>query len=1066
MEWNMLKESKKLFPHWLDKSKDSNFSKHLNVLNNQQMDIRHKLKTIEWGKLLNKPLQIHKIQTEPYKWDIEFEVNVPQLKKVNIYKNPTIVDNNIVNSFDVINGYLYEGNFYENYSTLIKDSSENTTSEEDDSYNISEITVSEEYFGIIEGIKDKFYFDLSSKKYYKFTGDFYLEVSENDVPQTSLIYSESFIDNYSHFFRHTIHENNSGSVLIQKYVFDEEGNKKHKTIFEHNNENNGKYELNIVDEENVPILYYNITFEKYGILDKDGNFIEVNDEKIIKLDSDEFENININNEYYYIIEDKNQDVITSKIPLIETEDITPIISDDKYVLELFTWNDYHFLKGFPEIDFIDYNNNNIIEDNEKNYDNLSIKIEKINNKEYLTFRVHQYGIKLVEIFKDSKPIHVADFIVEKLGYGEKQINTNFAHIYNYNDNKIYSLHEKDTDSLEVADIDVDEYVWRLPITEEDKIFDENGNFELKNKYDIKVTYYSNPLEPYNSDYDKILMKTYVGEDTIFYHDVSLDKIGKLYNIPRHVFKQPLLEDYDEKIEFYSKTYPTYSNTLSEDDYHYQKRLEYYINNYNKVYFPVLELWKYFHIDSELVNRKVIIAEQNYSYMRNLRPDEFKYINELSKNKFESYYLNEEYVSEEEEKTIVKTKLKSSITSKEYEHSRNGILIDDEEEYIRDVNGTPVRVDYDYYVDDDGNYNIKYDTVSNIIQWYNASHPQLPYHDAESSEIDESIYRIKLTDLLRVVPNTRYQLRFCLKKYPHNPLKLKLIYKNSKGDVREIQETVPLRKDCDESEINNELIYSDYEKEWGVSCEYICTDFLTSANAQYIEICLDSESDFKVSDVTLQRITINHFDSEYMRTSTDYNSCVYDLYADYNKIPTNIKYDDLSIFNKILNRSLPISKKGYFNFAFKNSELCDNMNLSDKTNIYISNMLDVESGIISYDNYNDICEHTYNFNKYVKYGEYEIIIKPYSNNDENQVIFDLNMDISMLLFTDDNHAIEEKIEINNFKDYFDEDENYFRIPFLNKSNNSFSIKIYRDDEFGFKNFKLIRKSPLTVEEITK
>ena len=89
-------------------------------------------------------------------------------------------------------------------------------------------------------------------------------------------------------------------------------------------------------------------------------------------------------------------------------------------------------------------------------------------------------------------------------------------------------------------------------------------------------------------------KRYVNEDNIFYHDMSLDMIGAFWNVPRHVFRQPVFETQSEEIKYYNNTYPTYCNTLNEDDYHYQKRLEYYINNYNKKYFPELELWKYFH----------------------------------------------------------------------------------------------------------------------------------------------------------------------------------------------------------------------------------------------------------------------------------------------------------------------------------------------------------------------------------------------------------------------------------------------------------------------------------------
>lgn len=1074
MEWNMLRESKKLYPHWLDKNENSNFSKHLDILNNQQRDIRHKIRSVDWARLLNKPLKIHKVQNEPYKYEIEFEVNVPRLKQVNIYKNPTIVNNRVVNSYEVINGYLHGGVFYENHVTEIT----NIENTETETYGESQIQVSDNYNNIIPNEEGKYYFDLISEKYYIYGNNSFSEVSEEDIPQTSLVHSESFIDNYSHFFRHIIYEDEHNEVIINKYVLDSEGNQEYKRRLSYSDdrylEDNGKYELCLSDENGNPTLFYNTTTEKYCTFE-DGEYVELDDSVVKWLDY----NPSLTGEYFYWNDETVDGFIEvvfgtddefhwifakddgkstySRIPLIETEDITPLVSNDKYVLEVYTWNDYHFLKGFPEIDFIDYNNNNIIDTDERTYDNLIIELEEIANKEYLTFRIHQYGIKLIEIFKDDIPIHTADFIIEKYDSETGQINSNFAHMY-YSDNDEYFM--KDTRIIEEANLDVDEYVYRLPINEEDKIYDGNGNFELKNKYDLQVTYYD-ATHPYDSEYDKILRKTYVCEDSIFYHDVSLDVLGVLYNVPRHVFRQPNLETYDEQLDFYSKTYPKFSNTLTEDDYHYQKRLEYYINNYDKIYFPCLEMWKYFHIDFELINRKVIVAEQNYSYLRTLDAWEDKYINELGKNKLESSYLNYEHPFQEEA-NLQKPRLKAIISPNDFVNSKNGILVDENDNYIKDINGTPVRIEYDYYINDNDEYVIRYKTASRRIQWYIA-------------EEKNNQYQLKLTDSLKVVPNTRYQLRFCVKEY-NDELNLKIIYKNNDGDVREVEEKTLVRNDCDDSQEYNELIYSNYKNDWGIECEYLCNDFSILSTAQNVELCIESKSAFKISDITLQRITINHFDTEYMKTKTDYNSCVYDLYADYNQIPSNIKYDNLNIFNQVLNRSLPLTKVGYFNFVLENTNNFEDMNLDTEINISMDNLLDVESGILTAQDNANITQvnsttgkyqHTYRFNKYIRKGEYEIIIKPFYEIETN-IIEDFNIDITMLVFNDDNTSEYETLTISDFEEYLtSDDENYYyKIPFLNESDNSLDIRIYRDDAFQFKDFKLIRKAPLTMEEITK
>ena len=365
MEWNMLNESKKLFPHWLDKTKNSNFSKHLNILNNQQLDIRHNIKTVDWSRIIDKPLKIHKTQTEPYKWEVEFEVNIPRLKSINLYKNPTIVNNEIVNNYDVINGYFYNGDFYENVVNELTNLSRNITDEE------TEIEYYENFNDIIIPVENKYYFDLASETYYRYVDNNYEIVELEDVPQTNLIHSVSFIDNYSHFFRYTFKDEIDEHIYIKKYVVDSENNQLYKQILEYpNTESNGKYELTIGFDKNSPTLYYNQKTKKYCVFEDD-EFVELDENQIIKInypiqtnilttinngvkvinynyyyvdDEDTVIRLDMDEGEYYIFTECDDKGIFQQIPIMEIEDITPVISNDKYVLEVDTWNDYHFLK--------------------------------------------------------------------------------------------------------------------------------------------------------------------------------------------------------------------------------------------------------------------------------------------------------------------------------------------------------------------------------------------------------------------------------------------------------------------------------------------------------------------------------------------------------------------------------------------------------------------------------------------------------------------------------------------------------------------------------------------------
>lgn len=107
------------------------------------------------------------------------------------------------------------------------------------------------------------------------------------------------------------------------------------------------------------------------------------------------------------------------------------------------------------------------------------------------------------------------------------------------------------------------------------------------------------------------IKGYPENDSIkgdcFDHDLVLDKLGELFDIKRLNFISVSEENY-------YKTLPPFHAKKTEDDFYYMKRIKEYMSRFGKEYFPVLELWKSYQIDSELINRKVLIARQNHDFM--------------------------------------------------------------------------------------------------------------------------------------------------------------------------------------------------------------------------------------------------------------------------------------------------------------------------------------------------------------------------------------------------------------------------------------------------------------------
>ena len=88
----------------------------------------------------------------------------------------------------------------------------------------------------------------------------------------------------------------------------------------------------------------------------------------------------------------------------------------------------------------------------------------------------------------------------------------------------------------------------------------------------------------------------VAQGNEYDHDESLDEIGALHNVPR---KEYLIVDED----LYPATEPPYNDRLTEDDYHYMKRIIGYLYKYHTLPLPVAEIWKLYGINATMENRE-------------------------------------------------------------------------------------------------------------------------------------------------------------------------------------------------------------------------------------------------------------------------------------------------------------------------------------------------------------------------------------------------------------------------------------------------------------------------------
>ena len=308
---------------------------------------------------------------------------------------------------------------------------------------------------------------------------------------------------------------------------------------------------------------------------------------------------------------------------------------------------------------------------------------------------------------------------------------------------------------------------------------------------------------------------------IYDHDYNLDTIGNLLNIKRHNFRH--VEPYQ-----YYNTLPRYHAKTTEDDYYYMERIKYYITHYNVDYLPVLEMWKYYNMNTELINRYHIISVQDESYMT--------------------------------------------------------------------PNNAPKGVTFlpNQVVDNYTNL-----TVSNSFI--------LPY-------------------FLNVAGGSKYYFSIDINN-SIEPIIVKIYYFDNEGNSIHV----------DNVEITTDSTVTYY-------C-YIDTP----SSASKIQIKINSNNDFTFSNLNLQKvekILIGDEAAKYMRTKTDYNSCVYDMYGVYSDVPINLRLPVGDEIENLLCRCMPITKKCHMNLLYQPEEETQHLTIYEKNNIILKrNIENIKSSII-------------------------------------------------------------------------------------------------------------------------
>ena len=620
-------------------------------------------------------------------------------------------------------------------------------------------------------------------------------------------------------------------------------------------------------------------------------------ELLKEIPIDDYYTVNVDDETYYVLKDNC--ATSNQVTYLNYDDNKyyykkkniNIIPYDTFIIEVITYDDYRWVKGFPE------NDNNEL---------YKIYQEKHSYTNYLTFNIKKQNIKNIQILKNDELL-LDDTVFEKI-ISEKN---NIIKKHTYIPSKRTSQKK---DNVLINDLDNDEfYKYQIILYEDD--YDENGN--LKDNYDLIVTLYDKS-NPNCDNREYVVQKRYNGYDKTNYdcfsHDYSLDMIGHYWNVPRLSFiKTNYNIDCRLGRTYYENTMTPYDNRLTEDDYHYQERMREYISKYNNVHFPVLELWKNYGVWSELFNRKDIISKMGTSY--------------LCEKDYGFNYETIEYIGNKLD-LIEGIGNYVSITTKEKDTNGN-ILIDEE-------TGEPILKKYEWY---------------------------------------ESVI---LTELF-VIPETRYRLKYILKtdapleEYTEQP-KIHIYYYDKKGNCHHQEIIDPTLQPTGTPNSYITVTVTEQQDEYETvekTTEGIT--FTTPQNACKMDIVLEYDYPFNYNNAYLDRVKVITTEPLFMMTPNDYNSCIYELKANYDDFPSNIDFSNTNAFDKLLQRSLPLTHKGFLNIKMEDND----EKLKIRENVQ-GELLNYFNNNNNYDDGDDYYSKT--VNRFIKTG-YHYTLKVTFHNDE-------------------------------------------------------------------------------------
>ena len=222
------------------------------------------------------------------------------------------------------------------------------------------------------------------------------------------------------------------------------------------------------------------------------------------------------------------------------------------------------------------------------------------------------------------------------------------------------------------------------------------------------------------------------------------------------------------------------------------------------------------------------------------------------------------------------------------------------------------------------------------------------------------YEATIVKDVYVVPSTDYHLKYTISENSENVTIRLICYNRQKTELR----TIPITLKNEEYAENT-----------------VDTTITIPDDTVSIKLILESNSSFEFEKVSFERMKVVNFDNYYMGTDTDYNSNVYELFANYEDFPKNLRIGG-DRFDILFKRSLPITKKGFF-LVNINEEQHNDIKINTDLELYAYNILEPNDRTATI-NENNTYEITIE-DLIIGNGDYELSFKVQS--DEVETVYD-------------------------------------------------------------------------------